>query len=411
MLGRDRAEIMMIRLTLILTLLCAMACSVYDSELVTQGLASVPGRPPGDTSSPEDAMEVVFALRNVSLDQAGDRWRRFGLDLDGMNTSSEDGPYECVAADGNPTLDGDRGIDNSFGQHVLPTVVSLLPCLEDNIALNQGLGFGTVLLRLREWNGTPNDAKVDVSVLSSVDGTALDDVSGIEWDGPTAMLPGGMTEAPPPAWDGDDVFFVDPASLVAGDIDYPLVWKTNAYVSDGRVVLPVDTATTFVFLTGSGSFSLSLLGFLVADISEDRQTLEKGLLAGRFSGGELVATLEPLGICDEGFRGSVTSLLTNNLDLRIDPGLGDPGDPCTASSVAFSFEGVRARLADALAPVELPIPDPCEASPGGAPAFDLCCQSVALQNPEALPAECSAEQLDAYRSLPNPVPVPPEEGF
>lgn len=399
------------RLTLILALHCAMACNVYDSTLVETGLASVPGRPPAQTSSPEDAIEAIFALRNVSLDQGGDRWRRFGLDLDGIDTSSADGPAECVAADGNPTLDGDKGIDNSFGQYVLPTVVSLLPCLEDNIALNQGLGFGTVLVRLREWNGTPNDAKVDVSVLSSVDGTSLDDVSGIEWDGAMVMLPGGTTEAPPPAWDGDDVFFVDPASLVAGDIDYPLVWKTNAYISDGRVVLPVDTATTFVFLTGSGSFSLSLLGFLVADISEDGQTLEKGLLAGRFSGGELVATLEPLGICDEGFRGSVTSLLTNNLDLRIDPGLGDPEDPCTASSVAFSFDGVRARLADALAPVELSIPDPCEASPRGAPAFDFCCRSVALQNPETLPEECSAERLEAYSSLPNPVPVPPEDGF
>ena len=242
-------------------------------------------------------MEAVFALRNISLEQSGERWRRFGLDLDGFDTQSVDSPSECLAADGKPTLDGDKGIDNSFGQHVLPTVLGMLPCLEDNIALNQGLGFGTVLLRLREWNGTPNDAKVDVSAVSAVDGTSLDDVTGLSWGGPdgaTLMLPSVSEEAPPPAWDGDDVYFVDPGSLVAGDLDYPLVWKTDAYISNGRVVLPVDTATTFVFLTGPGSFSLSLNGFLLADISEDGETLEKGLLAGRFSGGELVATLEPL---------------------------------------------------------------------------------------------------------------------
>jgi hypothetical protein len=387
------------------------ACSVYDSALLDQGLAGVPGRPPASTSSPSDDQEAVFALRNVSLQQRGDRWRRFGLDLDGMNTSSKDSSHECLAANGEPVLDGDNGIDNAFGQFVLPSVLDLLPCLEDNIALNQGLGFGTVLLRIREWNGTPNDAKVDVSVVSAVDGTSLDDVTGVSWFGATLLAPDGATEAPPPAWDGDDVFFVDPGSLVAGDIEYPLVWKTDAYIRSGRVVLPVDTATTFVFLTGPGSFGLSLNGFFIADISEDGQTLEKGLLAGRFSGGELVDTLEPLGICDARLRDAVTSVLTSNLDLRIDPDLGSSDEPCTASSVAFSFQGIRARIADTIAPVELPIPDPCEAAETSAPAFDLCCRTVELDDPALVPLTCAPDQLASFSSLPNPIPVPLEEGF
>jgi hypothetical protein len=347
----------------------------------------------------------------VSLDQSGERWRRFGLDLDGMNTASSEADYECVAANGEPVLDGNKGIDNAFGQFVLPSVLELLPCLEDNIALSQGLGHGTVLLRIREWNGTPNDAKVDVSVVSAVDGTSLDDVTGLRWFGAALLLEDGSAEAPPPVWDGEDVFFVDPGSLVAGDIDYPLVWKTDAYISSGRVVLPVDTATTFVFLTGPGSFGLSLNGYFIADISEDGQTLEKGLLAGRFSGGELVATLEPLGICSEGVRDAVTTVLTNNLDLRIDPKLGARDEPCTASSVAFSFQGIRARIADSIAPVQLPIPDPCDASDSGTPAFDLCCRTVELKDPDLVPTTCSAERLQRFSSMPNPIPVPLEEGF
>jgi len=404
-------------LTLMLLLFGSAACSVYDPNLVNQGLAGVPDRPPEGTSKASDDVEAIFALRNISLEQSGDRWRRFGLDLDGINTASVNDPAECVAADGQPTLDGDNGIDNSFGQHVLPTVVGLISCLEDNIALNQGLGFGTVLLRLREWNGTPNDAKVDVSVVSAVDGTSADDVSAFEWGGPsgaTLMLPGSRAEAPPPAWDGEDLFYVDPGSLVAGDIRHPLVWKTDAYISGGRVVLPVDTATTFVFLTGPGSFWLSLDGYLLADISEDGRTLEKGLLAGRFSAGDLVATLTPLGICDDAFRGTVTSLLTDNLDLRIDPDLGNPDEQCTASSVAFSFQGIRARIADTIAPVELPVPDPCAdggAQSGPEPAFDRCCRSVELATPDLLPADCSPEDLQRYVDLPNPIPVPREEGF
>jgi hypothetical protein len=407
----------LLTLLLMALLLSAPACSVYDSGLIERGLATVPERPSASTSSSSDDVEAVFAFRNISLDQSGDRWRRFGLDLDGMDTTSIGDAAECVAANGNPPLDGNKGIDNSFGQYVLPTVVSLISCLEDNIALNQGRGRGTALLRLREWNGTPNDAKVDVSVLSAVDGTSLDDVSAVEWGGPNGsrlMLPGAIEEAPQPAWDGEDYFFVDPSVLVAGNLDRPETWKTDAYISNGRVVLSLDTAATFVFLTGPGSFSISINGFLIADISEDGQILEKGMIAGRFSAGELVATLEPLGICDESFRGSVVGLLTDNLDLRADPNTGSPDDPCTATGVAFTFQGIQARIADRVAPVDLPIPNPCADTgkkTGPEPVFDRCCRSVALNSPESLPAECTAQDLQPYADLPNPIPVPLEEGF
>jgi hypothetical protein len=405
-------------LVLLLTALVpsVSGCNVYDSTLVDEGLAGVPERPPQSTSSPEDGVEVIFALRNVSLDQSGDRWRRFGLDLDGMNTTSIQDAAECVAANGNPPLDGDNGIDNAFGQHVLPTVVSLIACLEDNIALNQGLGFGTVLVRLREWNGTPNDTKVDVSILSAVDGTSLDDVSGLEWggaNGATLMEPGGSVEAPPPDWDGEDFFFADPTSLVAGDLDRPNVWRADAYVSKGRIVFPVGTDATFAFLTGPGSFSISIDGYFIGDISEDGQTLTRGLLAGRFSAGQLLATLRPLGICDESLRESIEGLLTDNLDLRADDSLGSPDEPCTATGVSFAFQGIRAKLASTAAPVALPVPDPCAEgdTSGVQPAFDRCCRSVELNTPELLPKGCNPSDLMPYAALPNPIPVPPADEF
>ncbi len=394
----------------------AVACSVYDADLVEKGLAGIPIRPPASTSSEADDVEAVFAFRNVSLDQSGDRWRRLGLDLDGMNTASVLDAAECVAANGQPPLDGDKGIDNAFGQYVLPTVVGLVACLEDNIALNQGGGRGTVLMRLRNWNGGPNDAKVDVSAFSAVDGTSLDDVSDLDWGGPSGsslLRSGSVEEAPDPAWDGNDYFFVDPSSLITGDLDRPVVWQTDAYISSGRVVLPLDTSATFVFLTGPGSFSISINGFVVADIGEDGQTLEKGLIAGRFPAGKLVSALEPLGVCDETFQGSILGLLTDNLDLRADPDAGKPDDECTAAGVAFSFHGIRARIADEVAPVELPVPEPC-ANPGRGgpePAFDRCCRSVELNSPEALPVDCTAEDLQPYLDLPNPIPVPLEQGF
>ena len=395
--------------------LTASACSVYDSGLVEKGLAGVPERPASGTSSDGDDVEVVFALHGVSLDHSGDRWRRFGLDLDGMNTESVADAAECAASNGRPPLDGDKGIDNAFGQVVLPTVVSLVSCLEDNIALHQGLGRGTVLIRLRGWNGTANDAKVDVSSFFAVDGTSLDDISDLDWAGPdgaSLVLPGSSDDAPDPAWDGEDTFFVDPSTLIREDLDRPVIGRSDAYISNGRVVLPLDTDSTFVFLTGPGSFSLTLQGFLVADLSADGQSLEKGLIAGRFPAGKLVTALEPVGICDETLQESIVGLLTDHLDLRADPNSGSPEDECTAIGVAFTFKGTRARVASVPAPVELPVPQPCAGQQSGLqPAFDRCCRSVELSSPELLPEECTAEDLQPYADLPNPIPVPPELGF
>jgi len=395
--------------------LTASACSVYDSNLVEKGLAGVPARPPMGTTSDGDDVEAVFALHNVSLDQSGDRWRRFGLDLDGMNTASVADAAECVGSSGRPPLDGDKGIDNAFGQYVLPTVMSLIPCLEDNIALIQGTGRGTGLIRLRHWNGTPNDAKVDVSTFVSVDGTSLDDISELEWSGPDGsdlVLPDSVDDAPDPSWDGQDYFFVDPSTLIGGDLDRPVIWKSDAYIADGRIVLPLDTDSTLVLPTGPGTFSITLKGFLVADLSEDGQSLEKGLIAGRFPAGKLVSALEPIGICNDTLQESVIGLITDHLDLRADEGAGDAEDECTAIGVALTFQGARARIADLVAPVELPTRQPCAGQQSGLdPAFDRCCRSVELNWPEQLPEECTAEDLQPFVDLPNPIPVPPQDGF
>jgi hypothetical protein len=228
------------------------------------------------------------------------------------------------------------------------------------------------------------------------------------------MLPGAVEEAPEPAWDGEDYFFVDPSTLITGDLDRPVIWKTDAYISNGRVVLALDTDATFSFLTGPGSFSITIKGYLIADLSEDGNVLEKGIIAGRFPAGKLVSALGPLGICDETLQGSILGLLTDNLDLRADSGVGSPDEECTATGIAFSFQGITARIADQIAPVTLPIPDPCGGAGAGSGvelAFDRCCRSVELNSPGSLPAECTAEDLQPYADLPNPIPVPLQEGF
>ena len=393
----------------------AGACRAYDSDLIENGAAGVPARPASSTSSPDDAVEVTFALRGFSLDQAGDRWERFGLDLDGFQTEDVAESAECVAENGNSIVDGNKGIDNSFGRSVLPTLDLALGCLEDNIALHQGQGEGTILVRVRNWNGEPDDASVDVAVFAAVDGTSLDDVSDVEWGGSSDTVlfrAGGQLLAPDPIWDGNDYFFVDPEGLlVEGDLDRPTIGQGDAYIADDRIVVSLNNNAAFLFPTGLGSFSFALRGFLLADISEDRETLTKGLLAGRTAAERLLGTLEPLGLCDDSVRGVVANLITDNLDLRADPEIGTSSDVCSAMGVAFSFRGTRANIADQVAPASLPVPQPCATAEPGEPTVDLCCVSVAEESPEVFSAECNPSDRSLYEGMPIEIPVPIETGF
>ena len=75
---------------------------------------------------------------------------------------------------GQAVVDGESGIDNSMGATLLPTTGSALPCLEDNLALTQGRGVGTILLWVQGWNGLSDDASVTAMLTTAVDGTNED---------------------------------------------------------------------------------------------------------------------------------------------------------------------------------------------------------------------------------------------
>ncbi|MBW2377553.1 MAG: hypothetical protein JRF55_16490 [Deltaproteobacteria bacterium] len=161
--GRHEAEGTFTRRAGLCALFFALGCSVYDASLIQDGDGTaVPNRPPSNTSSPDDTESLVFALNEVFLRQTAEMAASIGIDLDATVTTGRDNAT-CA-----------NGIDNSIGTALLPTVGSALPCLEDNLALTQGRGVGTILLWVQGWNGLPNDASVTAMLTTAVDGTNED---------------------------------------------------------------------------------------------------------------------------------------------------------------------------------------------------------------------------------------------
>jgi hypothetical protein len=415
-------------------LLLALGCSVYDPSLIeSSDSAGVPNRPPANTSSPDDSESVAFALKDIFIKQSAQMAAGIGMDLDStVTTGRDDVSCEPLVVDGavvgQAVVDGDRGIDNSLGASLLPSVGSALPCLEDNIALTQGRGTGTVVLWVQHWNGLPHDASVTATLTTAVDGTN-EAPSLVGFRGSDAVnlryLSGGQgADAPNPGWDNEDSWFLDPSDFNTdtsgqASLDLPKVQQVEAYVAFGRLVAPLLTGTGFKLIAGDGTVpsdgAMTVVvngGVIMGDISEDRARLEHGLFAGRFSIDKLGEATPRIGMCDIN-ASVIESLFGQFADIQQSPDADGIGAECDAFSLGVTFNGVAGQIAG-LAESSRPELEPCAAE--GPVEVDRCCPSEWLSG-KTRAAICDtpekmtkAERFDALPSTVQ-IPVPAPELF
>jgi hypothetical protein len=407
-------------------MLWAFGCNVYDPGLMEDGPAGVPDRPPASTSSSDDEGSLLFALEDIYIRQSAEMAGRTGLDLDGTATASRD-EATCdprVTEGGQAVVDGRRGIDNSLGTHLLPSVGSALPCLEDNLALTQGRGIGTVVLWIREWNGERNDAHVTATLTTAVAGTSEDSsLVGFRANDPLnlAYLEGNPFElVPGPAWDGGDTWYLDPADFEAAgsgeaSLDLPKTPQDDAYVAFGRVVVPLVAGTEFRLIAGDGSVpsdgAMSVVvngGVLMGDISVDHTRLERGLFAGRFSIEKLAEATPSIGMCDINAT-VIETLFGQFADIHGIPERDGAGAPCDAFSLGVTFNGIVGRIGG-LAPSSRPRLEPCASSEPV--ETDRCCPSQWLQGRTRLETCDTPEKLakaERFDALPSTVRIPVPE--
>lgn len=415
-------------------ILCALGCSVYDASLIeTNRSAGVPSRPPASTSSPDDSESIAFALNDIFLRQSAEMAAHIGIDLDAtVTTGRDDATCEPRAVDGEvvgqAVVDGDMGIDNSIGTVLLPTVGSALPCLEDNLALTQGRGVGTILLWVRGWNGLPNDASVTAMLTTAVDGTNEDpSLVGFRDDDPLNLVYSSRSqrlEAPDPGWDNQDSWFLDPGDFDADEtgvasLALPKAQQVDAYVSFGRLVVPLLAGTAFKLIAGDGSLpsdgAMVVVvngGVMMGDISEDHTRLDRGLFAGRFSLEKLGQTTPKIGMCSINAT-VIETLLGQFADIQQSPEKDGIGAECDAFSMGVTFTGVSGQIAG-IAAISRPELAPCAS--GEPVEIDRCCPSewsygkTRHETCDTLEKVKKAARFDALPSTVH-VPVPEPELF
>ncbi len=175
----------------------------------------------------------------------------YGFDLD--HTCTCPGQESCVPQANAPQhCDDSEGRDNSGG--ALIQQFSQLSSLFDANKINDNINKGTnsMMMRVRNYNGTQNDTQVALDAIVSNGTVPLSDAGA----------------NPVPLHDGTDQWGVDPSSVIGAPPPYVAVNQdTSAYVVNGTLVASVS----FPFSVGSqyGTNFLRLDGaVLVATITK-----------------------------------------------------------------------------------------------------------------------------------------------
>jgi hypothetical protein len=336
-----------------------------------------PARPSGKVA-PQDGRMLTFAARRIRFGKHNpdgtknpEAWRRIGFDIDGQNTTAEtlasgsSGKKHCLRAKEETAIstfeDGEEGRDNVFGSKIAPLLGSLASSaqgLENDISEDITLGSSpTLLVVLDDVNDGPDDPYVTASVYAS------------------AAVPGQPTRN----WDGNDVFQVAPASILANSISSPRsiyvsgYLRGNTYVSGSLhaagssppIYLPIAADTELLVFNVSSST-------LVIELDEDHTLVQRATLSAVLTPQNLEAPMKQLidrYLCANEVVQKFAYQQLATLHELPDLFLGgasfqdDSGTrPCDALSVAIELELVPILPLTTVFKGQ-PLPYPCPASP------------------------------------------------
>jgi hypothetical protein len=261
-------------------------------------------------------------------------WKDYGFDLDGWSSAAGQG-FHCKPAWGAKAadirVDGNKGIDNSFGKHiVLGILATLIANPSNSTSLAVKKGGKTVLLDLGSIGTAANYSNAPA-----------------RW-----LRVGGQGEAPSGDWSSFPwPPFQGSTLLLSGAYLAQNIWVS------GEVEEVVLTVSFDGF-----SMRIPVKRPRVSIDLKDRENGRGGQLGGIVSTTELVAEMKLLAknvsssFCNEHFALGIIETIHQASDILLD-GTQDPDKECDGISLGVGFESRATSLGSAV--VEAPTPDPC----------------------------------------------------
>jgi hypothetical protein len=300
---------------------------------------------PNDSAIPNTSERYVYAARKLYFGKPAD-WEEnaatfaLGYDMDCSNRPNDGRPVLCkprAGATDDPWLQLPRGIDNSLATRIFGPLYETAAKagreinLDETYSADQEVGRLGTLVVIDEWNGTPDDPAVVMSIYSS---------------------PGVSDENGPPRWDGTDEW--DRYSDVPGnESKFFKVEAAPGYVANGVLVVDYRSRGDISYRFGSPQTSfriivreVSFIGFVNADRIDNFNMIAVAPFTDIF--GEVDEAAKVLASCDpigEAFlKEQLKKLLIGAADMPANRN-SPVNDECDGITFAWALDGRRAKLA------------------------------------------------------------------
>jgi hypothetical protein len=339
------------------------------SDVVTQPVEAGEAASPGlDSSAPGDASDagvadapveayVVpgtnFAFRHYYLgdtDRTGTAsataWMQFGMNLDGLTTTAASIDVCTLAAGSSKQVqvDGDNGIDNSWGANIMPIFETLDSTFSQTY--NQAVSAGTFT------------NMIDLLGLAA-DAGPSGPVAGWGFEG--ASFPGT------PTWTTSDNWPV-----------YPDWLRDGGLASGSKIAFPGGSLDAGVWTSGAPTDFPILISFglqsaevvihhaSVAFSQATPSTTSGGVVGGVLNTVEMLGSLQATAswgdmslACGSAWQ-SIAAQIVQTQDILLD-GTNVAGQPCDGISIGIGFDGVQIGPVQTVTQAHGSLPNLCEA--------------------------------------------------
>jgi hypothetical protein len=317
---------------------CAHACA--------QGATCAAGTCVYDTGT-----SIVLAIKKLYVGDT-DRngvasavaWKSYGVNLDGKTTDSTSTDV-CTLAAGTPKsaqVDGTGGIDNSFGNNILPIWLTTI--------------------------GTTFAQKTNDATATGAASTTLLRIDGVTAQPDAALAPGsafiGIPFGASPKWDGSDIWPIDSSSVTNGDIKMPaLAFASGAMTSRVWTAAPPAIGANLPLLfVGDEQVLISDVKISMT-IAADGRSAVQGTIAGVMPTNAYIAALQKAAgristsLCQGSAFDSIAQQIRQASDILRD-GSNMAGVSCDAISIGIGFDATIVKLGEIVTPPVQPNPCP-----------------------------------------------------
>jgi hypothetical protein len=334
-----------------------------------------PAAPSGSMPTSATHNYAMYTLYLGDTDRTGvtnsTAWESYGYNLDNLVTTKSSTDVCTLAAGASKTtqVDGKGGIDNSFGENIMPILQMLDSSASTTLNTDISAGKFTIMTVVNGFD----DSAGNTTSATGLSGVLL---AGGDYTKLSMGRDGG-----PPGWDVNTHWPIISALLACGmngatcpsgsdPISNALVKFPMAFQTGGEFVNGAPSQITLTLAVAGQMLSLKIDSAVISFKPSMPGAVTDGTIAGVLNTMDLVNGLMSIagnfGICGGTAFQSIAQQIETASDIILDDSTGavtnTAGTACNAISIGLGFDSTEIALpasADIEAPSDAGIPNPC----------------------------------------------------